>query len=206
MGSTTTVASAAILDKRNTLIAESYIGGESVTEIAARFGLAYSGIRDVLLKKGILKRSSDFPLERFEKKFRVTPGCWLWTGSPGTTGYGAFWLGDKNVAAHRFSYAAYKGEIATGMLVLHSCDNPLCVNPDHLRLGTNSDNTLDKVSRDRCNSSKGVANHFSKLNEHDVRMIRSDQRRRGLIACKFGIAVSTVTKIKNRTLWRHLDG
>jgi hypothetical protein len=77
-------------------------------------------------------------------------GCWLWMGAPTNKGYGqTTFMGKKNVFVHRASYFLHKGEIPAGMCVLHHCDTPACINPDHLYLGTKSDNSLDCVRRKR---------------------------------------------------------
>ena len=86
---------------------------------------------------------------RFEKKFTKTDGCWIWNAATKTTGYGVFRFNGKTVTASRMSYLLYKGEIPDGLHVLHTCDNPLCVNPDHLFLGTNKDNVEDRKSKNR---------------------------------------------------------
>ena len=92
-------------------------------------------------------------IERFESKYIPEPnsGCWLWSGSlRGSYDYGQFSLTHtKPVPAHRFSYTTYRGDIPKGMLVLHTCDVPTCVNPDHLFLGTQDDNMRDKVNKGR---------------------------------------------------------
>lgn len=79
-------------------------------------------------------------------------GCWLWTGSVVTAGYGAISVFRKNTSAHRASYVAFVGEIPTGKLVRHKCDTKLCVNPEHLTLGTHSDNAYDRSERGRVDS------------------------------------------------------
>lgn len=193
------------ISKRNDCMAELYKAGATVTGLARKFGLAYSSVRRALVACQVLSRAADFPLSRFETKFSVTPGCWPWHGSMQSTGYGAFHVKGKYVAAHRFAYAAYVGPIADGLLVLHSCDNPICVNPDHLRLGTDSDNTADKVARNRCNGSKGEKNGSAKLTEGQVREIFHDTRSSRKVAADYGIDKATVIKIWNRKKWSHLN-
>lgn len=88
-------------------------------------------------------------VDRFESKIDKTNDCWLWTAGGQPIGYGIFWANGRNNYAHHVSYRIYKGEIPKGIWVLHTCDNKACVNPDHLYLGTHSDNTKDAVERKR---------------------------------------------------------
>lgn len=85
---------------------------------------------------------------RFESKYEKSPGCWMWRAARFTTGYGNFTQG-KNVPAQRIAWLLYRGEIPPGMCVLHSCDEPACVNPDHLWLGTQADNVADRQRKNR---------------------------------------------------------
>lgn len=89
--------------------------------------------------------------ERFEEKYIPVPeaGCWLWTAAVDTYGYGRIGFGDGLISAHRVSWALYRGEIPNGLCVLHACDVPSCVNPDHLFLGTHSDNSKDCFNKGR---------------------------------------------------------
>jgi hypothetical protein len=89
--------------------------------------------------------------ELFWAKVQKTAGCWLWTASRtgGNGGYGKFTVKQQLVYAHRQSWVIHNGEIPGGMMVLHSCDNPLCVNPAHLFLGTAYDNRMDCIRKGR---------------------------------------------------------
>ena len=91
----------------------------------------------------------EYCLERFERKFRVTPSCWIWTSGKTSRGYGMFVFKGKSMPAHRFAYQFYIGEIPPGNVIRHKCDNPSCVNPDHLEIGTPADNSKDMTNRGR---------------------------------------------------------
>lgn len=85
-------------------------------------------------------------IARFESKFVRTKGCWLWTASTDYDGYGYFQLNRKAEKAHRVAYSLYVGIIPMGLIVCHSCHNPSCVNPEHLYIGSYSDNAIDRRS------------------------------------------------------------
>lgn len=87
--------------------------------------------------------------DRFWSKVKKGPGCWRWMGSLSKKGYGLFWKDGKIERAHRAAWQLIRGPIPPKMQVLHSCDQPNCVNVSHLRLGTNADNVADRVSRGR---------------------------------------------------------
>lgn len=90
-------------------------------------------------------------IDRFLAKIEKTDDCWFWTGSCNRKGYGQLSTrrGQRPLLVHRFSYEHFIGPIPQDMHVLHQCDNPSCVNPDHLFLGTCADNTHDMMSKDR---------------------------------------------------------
>lgn len=88
-------------------------------------------------------------MERFWSKVEKADGCWLWVAHRDHLGYGSFGLNGKVHRAHRVAYMLTAGPIPEGAHILHSCDNPSCVNPAHLRAGTRSDNMRDKVARRR---------------------------------------------------------
>ena len=90
--------------------------------------------------------------QRFNKKYVINEDtdCWEWQNATNNIGYGMFrWTSGKMRTAHRASYEIYKGPIPEGMIVCHTCDNPKCVNPEHLWVGTRKDNYDDMVSKGR---------------------------------------------------------
>ena len=80
---------------------------------------------------------------------RLDSGCWEWTGTVDGCGYGLITIKNKSHRTHRLYWAMSMGPIAAGLLVLHKCDNPPCLNPAHLFLGTNKDNAVDKIKKGR---------------------------------------------------------
>lgn len=101
--------------------------------------------------------------------------CWNWTGSKDKKGYGLFSLGHTTIHTNRMSWILTNGEIPEGLLVCHKCDNPSCVNPNHLFLGANKDNNQDKINKGRAVFPKqktGKENSNGKLSSEDVKEIR----------------------------------
>lgn len=159
------------------------------------------------------------PEERFHNSYipEALSGCWIWIGRPqGSNGYGRIKVGDRHMPAHRYSYAMHVGVIPDGMLVCHRCDVPLCVNPTHLFLGTNSENNADKMRKGRQargpmlamaisrGARKGEAAHNNKLRREDVLRIFSDSRPQRAIAADFGVSQMLVFKIKRKEAWSWL--
>lgn len=103
----------------------------------------------------------------FKNKFKKQPnGCWLWTRKENGHGYGQIYFRGKNYGAHRLSYILNKGKIESSELyVCHTCDNPLCINPDHLWLGTNHDNMIDMMKKGRGGISKLTEENKEEINK-----------------------------------------
>lgn len=130
--------------------------------------------------------------------------CWEWQAYTGSKGYGTFKVDGKTLLAHRFSYEIVNGPIKGGLFVRHKCDNPRCVNPKHLELGTHADNMRDMVERGRGASNKGTSHGRSKLTENEVREIRANPRSERKIAADFNISPALVGYIRRRKLWTHI--
>lgn len=112
--------------------------------------------------------------QRFWRKVLVKDKdyCWEWQGSKASFGHGTFWNGNTVDSAHRISWELHKGKIPDDMCVLHHCDNPSCVNPNHLFIGTRKDNVIDMVEKGRNRTISGESHPNAKLNEENVLEIR----------------------------------
>ena len=150
------------------------------------------------------------PMEqRFWEKVRKGTDCWEWIGA-NTRGYGVFGRFNADgkwstILAHRLSYEMASGRIPEGVIVCHHCDNPRCVRPEHLFLGTDKDNQVDKCAEGRnCRGerrSKG-------LTDGDVRLIRTlyaEGASQPSLALRFGVARTTINDIVNLYTWRHVE-
>ena len=149
-------------------------------------------------------------LERFLNKIKKMPsGCWEWQGGIDKYGYGIFSLLKKLRKAHRVSWEYNKGLIPQGLLVCHTCDNPPCVNPSHLWLGTVKDNSLDSVNKNR--PPRGERNKASKLKEAEVLWIIKNYKKGSRefsirsMAQKFEVAKNTIFLIVNKKKWKYLQ-
>lgn len=132
--------------------------------------------------------------------------CWEWQGKRDQDGYGRFSVQNKAFKPHRFSYKLANGKLPEDLLVCHSCDNPPCVNPKHLFLGSNRDNMQDMVNKGR--SLKGEANRVSKLNGGKVKFIRNLYKNGyncAQISRMFKMDSSTIGDIVNRKYWKHIE-
>ena len=155
-------------------------------------------------------------LKSIEKRFNAgyvvcdLTGCWIWNKTVRSGGYGQIRAGCLGeYYAHRVSYVLFVGTIPDGMQVLHDCphgDNPACVNPAHLWVGTHNSNMNDKISKGR--SLVGEKNPSSKLTEKQVLKALICNRGKGrlrALATKFGVLPSTLTAIRRGKSWKYLQ-
>lgn len=149
--------------------------------------------------------------ERFWERIIKTESCWLWTGHKVRKGYGGVSFRGKDMRAHRVSWIIHNGEIPDGLHVCHKCDNPACVNPDHLWLGTNHENRLDSMRKGRTHGGRflGVLHPSHKLTEEDVLEIRflysSGSYQQQLLGLMFGVDFTTIGDIVRLKSWKHLE-
>ena len=148
-----------------------------------------------------MARPKDFIL-RFWEKSVIRDGCWGWKGTI-NCGRPKLMVNGVSKLASRVSWEIHYGKIPTGICVCHSCDNPLCVNPRHLFLGTIKDNTQDMYRKGRNKNVKGEEHGRSILTEKQVRWILKQKSISKIeIAKKFGVARTTISRIVRRKNWR----
>ncbi len=144
-------------------------------------------------------RNAPWPIkQRIESRIQRRPdGCWVWLGTKSDNGYGRLRIGGKRAGrwhrVHRLMYEEVVGPIPEGLQVCHRCDNPPCVNPEHLFLGTPADNMADKIL-------KGRASTLSKrAYSHDIRKQVGEVVAR--LAQKYGVSEATVRRIASGKGW-----
>lgn len=139
--------------------------------------------------------------DRFFSRFvKLENGCWQWRSHTDKDGYGILPGDRQNIRAHRFSYEIHTGSIPEGMLVCHHCDNPGCVNPDHLFVGTQKDNAQDAIAKNR--HYVGEKNGRSKLTKENVKEILDSSMNGQQLANKFGVTRSTINNVRKNKTWQ----
>lgn len=142
--------------------------------------------------------------EPFENKYIVNQenGCWEWNRTIDVRGYGVIRVNGKKIKAHRLSYELKNGKIPDGLFVCHKCDNPRCVNPGHLFVGTTQENTADRNRKNR--QMRGVKHWCAKLTDDIVREIRSKNMTSKEAFDVYGVNKGIFYNIRWRKTWKHI--
>lgn len=195
---------------------EMYNNGESYEKIGKIYGCGKSVVRRRVIKQG-KAMGLEINIERINISARtrhyISPedifnslviknkiNCWGWSGNVDSGGYGMFVFNKKIVLAHRFSYELYCSQHTDGLLVCHKCDNPICVNPDHLFLGTKRDNSIDYLKKGRLKNATLPV--FKILEIKDL--IKNTTMDNKEISQKFGVKTSYIYNIRKGKIWKFL--
>lgn len=133
--------------------------------------------------------------------------CIEWQGAKDANGYGRLTIQRRQLYAHRWTWEQAYGPVPQGLCVCHHCDNPGCINLDHLWLGTKEDNWNDMRTkqRHRGGGAQGVRQHLSKLTDDQVREIRAANATQDELAKRYGVSQTTISNIRRGRTWRHVD-
>lgn len=193
------------------------LNGGSYQEAAKKFNVSNRCV--YLIARGISYKHLNFkPIQKFRgcgvpvelrmsgrSVFDVATGCLNWIGSKSMNGYGQIKVNGKQIGAHRVAYELAFGEIPQGMSVMHKCDNPSCVNPDHLAIGTPQDNMDDMKNKGR--SLYGSKNQSAVLSDSDVieinKMLSNGSKVIDLMGI-YGVSKACINRIRSGKSWKHL--
>ena len=148
----------------------------------------------------------EYVRQRLKSKIEIKNGCWEWCGCITKLGYGHTSYRSKTLPAHRISYMVFHGDIPPGINVCHKCHNRRCINPDHLILGTQSENMKSCFLESR-KSHKGENHPGAKLEEkdiHDIFYLSKSGMTQTKIAERYGVYQGTISAILKRRLWSHI--
>lgn len=172
--------------------------------------LVFRPAKDVLAERWFAARATnpsvfDRLMSRVTK--RSSSECWpnTYVCQSKAEPYGAMRVMGKKRRCSRVMYEFMCGPIPEGMSVMHTCDNPPCVNPAHLRLGTHHENMLDRMRKNRGGNRRGERNGRCKLTESDVRAIRASSEPNREWARKLGVTATLIKSIRTRKVWKHVE-
>jgi hypothetical protein len=151
-------------------------------------------------KVGRVDKLKSMAINRFFSRIAKmeSTGCWEWTGTTNNSGYGLMGASGDIVSAHRFSWMHHFGDIAEGLQVCHKCDNPKCVNPEHLFLGTNEDNQMDCVTKGR------KPKKITLDDAVEIKRLLAEGITQPKIAKRIGVSDAIVRNIKYGKAWKHV--
>ena len=158
----------------------------------------------------ITKLSRSRIQQKLSDKFKIDQitGCWNWINYKSPTGYGVIKYGKHHTyRVHRLMYFLWFSDFKDDMVVCHKCDNPSCINPEHLFLGTQLDNIRDrnlKGRTSRLGAPIGSRNGGAKLTDENVKYIRKSKLSVIDLANKFSVSDTTISNVLNRVSWRHI--
>lgn len=131
-------------------------------------------------------------------------GCWEWQGAKSIQGYGQIEFENKTWRTHRLMAHIKVADVLDTSIVCHRCDNPCCINPEHIWVGTQKQNVDDRDKKGRRNQARGARQGSAKLTEELVKQIRLDPRRHQIIAADYGITRAHVGNLKANRAWKHV--
>ena len=146
----------------------------------------------------------------FDREVIKQDDCWLWNGRINNQGYGIVWFGGqegRHIGAHRASWLLHRGEIPKNMFICHTCDNPICTNPDHLFIGDPLINSRDRANKGRNRDQLGAKNNMAKLNENkviEIRKLLNIHISITSIAKLYNVNWHTIKDIKSGKNWSHI--